>query len=415
MPDPAALPIRRNTALLSAALAATSAMLQLSAAVASLTLALVLDVEGLLGLGPAIVLAAGALAALPAGRAMDRFGRIPVLATGYCIGIAGCACAALGCSATSAPVVLLGLIGVGAASGVALLARTAAGDMYPPERRAHGIALVLFGAVFGALLGPLVFSPLLAGRDLDGDALAPLWLAAGAFMIVGLALVLAVRPDPKQIARQLGHEGTDEPESAASLGELLARPGVIPALLAAQASFAVMVAVMTLTGAVVVDYHGHAAHHVFPIIGAHVVGMYALVIVVGDAIDRIGRTRSLAGGLALMAVSVISLLWIESVFATAVALFGLGLGWNFSFVAATAELADSTHASERGRLLGFNDLLSGATGAGLALLGGLALDVLGVAALAIGAAVLVTAPALWILANGRGPAEPAPGGASSVA
>jgi hypothetical protein len=58
---------RRNTALLSAALAANSAMLQLSAAVASLTLVLVIGVEGLLGLGPAIVLAAGALAALPAG------------------------------------------------------------------------------------------------------------------------------------------------------------------------------------------------------------------------------------------------------------------------------------------------------------------------------------------------------------
>ena len=65
---------------------------------------------------------------------------------------------------------------------------------------------------------------------------------------------------------------------------------MIPALLAAQASFAVMVAVMTLTGAVVVDHHHHEGHNVFPIIGAHVVGMYALVIVVGDLIDRIGRT-----------------------------------------------------------------------------------------------------------------------------
>ena len=64
-------------------------MLQLSVAVASLTLVLVLDVEGLLGLGPAIVLASGALAALPAGRAMDRLGRIPVLAGGYGVGIAG--------------------------------------------------------------------------------------------------------------------------------------------------------------------------------------------------------------------------------------------------------------------------------------------------------------------------------------
>ena len=185
---------------------------------------------------------------------------------------------------------------------------------------------------------------------------------------------------------------------------------MVPALLAAQASFAVMVAVMTLTGAVVVDHHGHEGHNVFPIIAAHVVGMYALVIVVGDLIDRIGRTPALAGGLLVMAVSVISLLWIESVSLTALSLFGLGLGWNFSFVAATAELADSTHPSERGRLLGFNDLLSGATGAGLALLGGVALDVLGVAALAGGAAVLVTLPALWILRNGRGPAiaSPAP-------
>src|SRR5918997_6057259 len=155
------LPIARNTALLSAALAANSGTLQLSAAVASITLVSVVGVEGLLGLGPAIVLASGALAALPAGRAMDRYGRVPVLALGFGVGAAGCGLAALGSATDSAPAVLAGLVGVGAASGSALLARAAAGDMYPPERRARGIALVLFGAVFGAILGPLVFSPLL--------------------------------------------------------------------------------------------------------------------------------------------------------------------------------------------------------------------------------------------------------------
>ena len=402
MPDARAdLPIRRNTVLLAAALAANSGMLQLSAAVASLTLVLVVDVEGLLGLGPAIVLAGGALAALPAGRAMDRVGRVPVLAAGYAIGAAGCGLAALGSATESTLAVLAGLSGVGAASGVALLARTAAGDMYPPERRARGIALVLFGAVFGALLGPAVFSPLLAGRDLDGEALAPLWLAAGAFMLVGLALVCAVRPDPQKIAALISPDRDEEPRPAASLGELLGRPGVIPALLAAQASFAVMVAVMTLTGAVVVDHHHHEGHHVFPIIGAHVIGMYALVIVVGDLIDRIGRTPALVGGLMIMAASTTSLLWVESVPATSVALFGLGLGWNFSFVAATAELADRTRPAERGKLLGFNDLLSGGTGAALALMGGLALSEIGVAALAVGGATLVTLPALWILRDSR--------------
>ncbi|MEA2287601.1 MAG: hypothetical protein QOJ21_3644 [Solirubrobacteraceae bacterium] len=407
MSSPAGLPIRRNTILLAAALAANSAMLQLSAAVASLTLVLVLDVRGLLGLGPAIVLASAALAALPAGRAMDRVGRVPVLAGGFVAGAVGCALAAVGSTWASPVLVLAGLVCVGAASGIVLLARTAAGDMYPPERRARGISLVLFGAVFGAVLGPLVFSPLLANRDFDGAALAPLWLAAGAFMLVGLALVLAVRPDPRQIAAMIAKDARhaddadDPPRPAAPLRELLARPGVIPAVLAAQASYAVMVGVMTLTGAVVVDHFHHAAHHVFPIIAAHVVGMYALVIVVGDLIDRIGRTRALAGGLGLMAVSVISLLWVTSVPATAAALFGLGLGWNLSFVTATTELADRTHPWERGKLLGFNDLLSGLTGATLALLGGVALTALGVAALAIGAAVLVLAPATWILHDGR--------------
>jgi MFS family permease len=397
----AALPIRRNTGLLAAALAMSSAMLQLSAAVASLTLVSVLDIEGLLGLGPAIVLAAGALAALPAGRTMDRAGRVPVLAAGFCAGAVGCALAGLGSAQGSAPLVLAGLLCVGAASATALLARTAAGDMYPPARRARGIGLVLFGAVFGAVLGPAVFSPLLAGRDLGGDALGGLWLAGAGFMLVGLVLVLLVRPDPKTIATLISPGEPVQTRAAAPLRELLGRPGVVPALLAAQASFGVMVGIMTLTGAVVVDHHHHAADNVFPIIGAHVIGMYALVIVIGDLIDRIGRTPALAGGLLLMALSTVSLLWVEGVAVIGVALFGLGLGWNLSFVAATAELADCTQPWERGKLLGFNDLLSGLTGAALALLGGLALTALGVAALAVGGTALVVAPALWILRQGR--------------
>jgi MFS family permease len=335
-----------------------------------------------------------------------------VLAGGFAAGIAGCVLAALGSAASSAPAVLGGLMLVGGANATALLARTAAGDMYPPDRRARGIALVLFGSVFGAILGPAVFSPLLAGRELDGNALRTLWLAAAAFMVVGGALVACVRPDPTRIAALLAHEPAAPagPVSAASLRELLGRPGVVPALIAAQASFAVMVAVMTLTGAIVVDHHHHGADNVFPIIGAHVIGMFGLIVVVGDVVDRIGRTPSLAGGLLLMGLSVISLLWVTSVPATAVVLFGLGLGWNFSYVAATAVLADSSAAWERGKLLGFNDLLAGLTGAGLALLGGLALTALGVASLAIGGAALVAAPALWILRTGP-PLRPAQDGA----
>lgn len=272
--------------------------------------------------------------------------------------------------------------------------------MFPPERRARGIALVLFGAVFGGILGPAVFGPLLAGRELDGVTLAVLWFAGGALQLVALALVAAVRPDPKAIASLLGHESPAPTRPVAPLRELLRRPGVVSALVAAQMSVGVMVGVMSLTGPVVVDYFHHEPHDVFAIVGAQLLGMYALVIVVGDLVDRVGRAQSLSAGLLLMGLSVTSLLWLESVPATAAALFGLGLGWNVSFVAATTELADRTQSWERGRLLGLIDLSSGATGAGLTLLGGLALSAAGVAALAIGAMALVVAPALWILRAG---------------
>ena len=392
------LPIRRNTILLAATMAVYSAVLQLVAAVSSLTFVLVTGVEGLLGLGPAIFLVASALTAVPAGRAMDRIGRRPVIAGGYGLAAAGCGVTALATNLDSTPAVILGFALTGAASGIALLIRTAAGDMYPPERRARGISYVLFGAVFGAILGPAVFGPLFAGRELEAGALTVPWLAAGGISLVALGLVLLIRPDPQRIAELIaGHDDAAPAAPVAPLGEMLRRPGVRPAMLAALASFGVMVSVMNLSGYVVVEHHHHHQADVFPVIGAHVFGMYALVIVVGTLIDRIGRLPALSGGLIVMAASTIGLLWVESVVATAILLFGLGVGWNLSFVAATAQLADATSATERGKLLGFNDLLSGLLGAGLALLGGYALDSIGVAALALGATAIVAAPVLWLL------------------
>jgi predicted MFS family arabinose efflux permease len=198
-------------------------------------------------------------------------------------------------------------------------------------------------------------------------------------------------------------ERPDEPElPPAPLREIVARPRVRPAMVAAVASFAVMVAVMNLSGYVVVEHHHHHQSDVFPIIGAHVLGMYALVIVVGTLIDRVGRVPALAAGLLVMAASTIGLLWVEAVPGTALLLFGLGVGWNVSFVAATTLLVDATTPVERGRLLGLNDLLSALLGAALALAGGYALDTLGVVALALGATAIVVAPVLWI---GRRPVE----------
>ena len=396
------LPIRRNMILLAAAMAVNSATLQLVAALASLTFVLVTGIEMLLGLGPAIYLGSAAVGAMVSGRAMDRHGRIPVLAAGFALQAVGTGMTVVGLRADSSLAVVAGFALSGVAGGTTQLIRTAAGDMHPPERRARGIAWVLFGAVFGAILGPAVYSPILAGRELDAEALTLPWLAAGALAIVGMAVVLTVRPDPKRIAELIDARPGGEPAPAAApLREIIRRPGAIPAVIAGLTSFAVMVSVMNLSGYVVVEHRHHAEHLVFPIIGAHVLGMYLLVPIVGALVDRIGRPVSMAGGLAVMSVSCAGLAWLDGVGAIGVLLFGLGLGWNISFVAATAQLADVSLPGERGKLMGANDLVASAAGAVLVLLGGYVLDEVGVYALAAGMAAIAVLPIVPVLTHGR--------------
>jgi MFS family permease len=397
-------PVRRNTVLVALCLLLLSGVLQLAVAVATITLVLVTGIESIVGLGPAILLAAGALAALPAGRLMDRVGRVPVIAGGFGVGALGCLLVALGCSLDASPLVILGFGLVGAMNGAVLLARTAAADMVPPERRARAISYVLFGALFGAALGPLVFRPLFAGKDLELDALVVPWLVAAAMALAGVLVALLIRPDPRTIALEL-ERAADKgapPAPAAPLATILRRPGVPSAVVGALASFAVMVGVMNLTGYIVVGHH-HAQADVFTVISLHIVGMYALVLVIGRLVDGFGRHRSLVVGLAIMAVSTTLLAWMESVAGTSLSLFLLGLGWNVAYVAATAELVTHATPVERGRLVGFTDLSAGLLGATLALLGGAAYTEWGVVAVSVGATAAVVLPAVVLLLTRRPP------------
>jgi MFS family permease len=166
-----------------------------------------------------------------------------------------------------------------------------------------------------------------------------------------------------------------------------------------------MAALMNLVSYVVVTEHGHHQADVFPIIGAHVFGMYALVLFVGALIDRIGRRQALVGGLVVMGASAVPLATAEGVPAFAFLLFTLGIGWNLSFVAATAALADRAAVGERGRLLGLNDLGSALIAAGLVLLGGFVVEAFGPTALALAGTALVLVPAVWIMRPGAPPVE----------
>ncbi len=397
-------PIRRNALLLALGLVFQSGMIQLAIALGTVTIVSVTGIKGILGLGPAVFLIAGALAVGPAGRLSDRVGRMPVIRGGYVLGTLGPAVTAAGCEWRTGALVFLGLGLCGAGQTIVLLSRAAAAEMFPPERRARGMSIVLFGVVSGAVWGPLVFGPMFSGRDLSSHDLVVPWLAATVFTIAGLAVSFGVRPDPRELSRV--YVTTDDPaEPAATLREILRRPGVSTAMVAAVTSFAVMAGVMNLAGYVAVG-HGHAHGDVFTIISLHIVGMYGLVLVIGDVIQRLGRRNSMVIGLLVIAASNAALARLDSIAGMSVALFGLGLGWCLSYVAATTELVDLAGPAERGRLIGATDLLSSFAGAALALGGGLIYSGAGGSVpLALTAAGLGVLAAAWVAGSGSRPGQ----------
>ncbi len=200
--------VRRNAFLLAGSLVCNSGAFQLAAALSSLTLVAVTGVKGILGLGPAIFLAAGAIAVGPAGRLVDRTGRMPVIRGGFVLGGIGCGTVAGGCAAESAFLVGLGL------------------------------------ALAGGLVGP--------------------WLLGIPFMVAGFIVTSFVRPDPMVIAASYPAERHDT-GTAAPLREILRRPGVAAAIVAVVVSFSVMASVMNLSGYVAVG-RGHNEGDVFTMI-----------------------------------------------------------------------------------------------------------------------------------------------------
>lgn len=385
--------INYNTFLLSGSMATLYAMGQLVLAVATITFVSISGMPSLAGIGPAIFMLSGSIAAMIAGRTMDKLKqRRPVLAAGFLIGITGTLTTAYAISTHSMIILIIGWIFMGSSFGTGLLSRVAAADMYQPERRAWGIALVLFGAVFGALMGPLVFMPLYRG-NMDALTITPWYMAAG-FMLLGLIFILLLRPDPRRIAELLTLPNAAKANTEmqkTSLINILQRPGVATALFVTVTSYSIMVGIMSITSLLMVS-HGHSPQSIFPVLSAHFIGMFGLVLFVGKFIEYIGRHKAMITGLIILSISTLGILMIDNMLLTMIALFGVGLGWSIAFVASNAELTSLTAPSERGGIIGLSDLISGITGATVTILGGILFAKAGLTPLGIAGAILALLP-----------------------
>lgn len=121
-------------------------------------------------------------------------------------------------------------------------------------------------------------------------------------------------------------------------------------------SYGLMTFVMTASPVAMVG-HGHSVDNAALGIQWHVLAMFVPSFFTGSLIQRFGKEKIAAVGLALIGASAavaLSGLHIGHFWG---ALVLLGIGWNFGFIGATAMITDCHSPEERGKAQGANDFL----------------------------------------------------------
>lgn len=356
------------------------------------------------GAPSAAVVLGAALGATVLSRLMAAKGRRLGLVAGYAIAVAGALVATLAVSDRSLPLFMAGILLIGFGNSANLLSRYAAADLYPVARRASALGLVVWGATFGAVLGPNLVG--WAGELSEQVGLPAL---AGAYLLpivfVGAAALLSfvlLRPDPSLLADTSDRDTYDLVPGGSSLASILRRPHVPAVIVALVAGQAVMVLIMTMTPLHMAD-HGHDLAAVGVVISGHVLGMYALSPISGRLTDRFGSAPIVTAGLVIVALSAL----LSAVAPPAggpllfLALFLLGYGWNLGFVAGSAVLTHGLEMPERTRLQGLTDALIWSSSAAASIGSGVVVAVAGFTALGLLGAALVVVPVWLVIARRR--------------
>jgi len=315
------------------------------------------------GVPTAVYLLAGAFAAFVWGYVYDAIGRRGGLSAGLGIGVIGSGIAFYAIAIQSLPIFLGGMIFMGIANAAVQLGRFAAAEVNRPEHRGRAISNVVFGGTVGSVVGPLVTGP--AGKFIGNwgiNELAGAYLISFVlFAIAAVVVFIGLRPDPREIGKLVAEKFPDtvvRSRVVRNMRQIFSQPAAMVALVSMVLGQMVMVLVMVITSLHMRD-HNHMLGDISIVISAHTVGMYAFSIISGRLADRWGRGQVIIVGSATLVLACIAATISPDVLPLGVALFLLGLGWNFCFVGGSTLLADQLSPAERARTQGFNDLLVG--------------------------------------------------------
>lgn len=367
-------------------------------AVGSLIVKEVSGSSGWAGMATVMLTLGAALFTLPLAALASRAGRRPPLTLGWFLGALGALTTIFGADAGSLPLTLFGLILFGASTAANLQSRFAAVDLAEPAQIGRSLSLVIWSTTIGAVIGPNLTGPgaALAGRLGIPDLAGPLVFSGIGFLLAGLLIFVALRPDP--LIEAGGGNGSSRSGIRAALPHL--HGTTLAGVLTVASAHALMVAVMAMTPVHMKD-DGAALDIIGLTISLHIAGMYAFSPVMGWLSDTWGARNTILLGQSILLLAVfVAGTSAHSNLQITFGLVLLGIGWSASVIAGSSLLSQSLEPAVRPAVQGLSDLAMNLAGASGGLLAGLIMAGWNFGTLNAAAAVL-TVPVIFVIIAGR--------------
>jgi MFS family permease len=399
--------IKRNMALFALSQSFTGAGMQFAYGLGPLMVIGLTGSASLAGLSVSLIGFSRFLVSYPIGKITDTYGRKPGILLGLVLALVGSVVLGFSLTFRSPVLFVVGMLVFAMGMYGAQQLRVAATDMFLPHMRAQALGYIATGSLVGLAISPLVvYGAEHFAHRVDMDPLSLPWFFLPLLILVGMALVGFIHPDPKEIGKNLSHyyEGyvppprppAEDTSTFRAITLLRQRP-IRLAIVANCAAQGNMSMVMVLTS-LVLAHHGHgigaiAVSHTF-----HTAGMFAFTIPLGKLADRIGYGKVMYPGVAVALIGAVLVTFTDFYLSITLGTFLVGIGWAAANVAATALIANRTETVQRGRAIGVNDSFAGGMSVAAALATGPLIEWHGLPATGVAAAVIAAVPlamAVW--------------------
>lgn len=280
----------------------------------------------------------GALATPLVARTQSAFGRQGSFQIGLLVALASALLCAWAAFDQNFWLLVTATLIAGYYSANGQLYRFAAAELAAPDFREKAVSLVLAGGLVGAVLGPNLAS---RTRNLFEVPFAGAYLALAAIAVISMVVMAFIRFPPVP-ARRSGAD-TGRP-----LAVIMRQPVFIVATAGAALGYGVMNLLMAATP-LAMDVCGFAFDDAALVLEWHVIGMFAPGFFTGHLIRRFGVLPIMGAGVLLnLACIGIALSGVE-LHQFLIALFLLGVGWNFLFTGSTTLSLQAWRPEEKDR------------------------------------------------------------------